>query len=68
MLLEVTKFHHPTAQIVHFDYRARNPVIVDRPMIINGLLVDEHTATVWCVNDEGVVGMTGTIKLQTNTE
>ncbi|KAJ7109421.1 hypothetical protein C8R44DRAFT_635387 [Mycena epipterygia] len=64
MLLETVKFHKPTAQIAHFEYRARNPVIVNQPMTINGVWVDEHTATVWCVNEEGVVGMTGTIKLQ----
>ncbi|KAJ7709862.1 hypothetical protein B0H17DRAFT_1029536 [Mycena rosella] len=63
LLLEVTKFHKPGAQIAHFEYRARNPVIVNRPMTINGTWVDEHTATVWCVNEEGVVGMTSTIKL-----
>ncbi|KAF8212209.1 hypothetical protein K438DRAFT_1806164 [Mycena galopus ATCC 62051] len=63
MLLEVTKFHKPTAQIAHFEYRARNPVIVNKPMTINGVWVDEHTATVWCEDDAGVVGMTGTIKL-----
>ncbi|KAJ6596939.1 hypothetical protein DFH09DRAFT_904224 [Mycena vulgaris] len=64
LLLEVVKFHKPTAQIAHFEYRARNPVIVNHPMTINGVWVDEHTATVWCENEEGVVGMTGTIKLQ----
>jgi len=64
MLLETTLFHKPTAQVAHFEYRARNPVIVGHPMTINGVWVDEHTATVWCVNEEGVVGMTGTIKLQ----
>ncbi|KAJ7905521.1 hypothetical protein B0H14DRAFT_2660601 [Mycena olivaceomarginata] len=63
MLLEVTKFHKPTAQIAHFEYRARNPVIVNTPMTINGVWVDEHTATVWCQDAAGVVGMTGTIKL-----
>ncbi|KAJ7046825.1 hypothetical protein C8F04DRAFT_211125 [Mycena alexandri] len=68
MLLEVTKFHKPTAQLTYFEYRARNPVIVDEPMTINGAWVDEHTATVWCVNEAGVVGMTGTIKLRGHDE
>ncbi|KAJ7449856.1 hypothetical protein FB451DRAFT_1343006 [Mycena latifolia] len=63
MLLETMKFHKPMAQVAHFEYRARNPVIVNQPMTINGVWADEHTATVWCVNEEGVVGMTGTIKL-----
>lgn len=64
MLLEVTKFNKPTAEFAYFEYRARNPVIVDEPMTINGVWVDEHTASVWCANEAGVVGMTGTIKLQ----
>ncbi|KAJ7172454.1 hypothetical protein C8R46DRAFT_149445 [Mycena filopes] len=64
MLLEVTKFHHPNANFAHFEYRARNPIVVGEPMTINGVWVDEHTAMVWCVNEAGVVGMTGTIKLQ----
>ncbi|KAJ6502525.1 hypothetical protein C8R45DRAFT_976875 [Mycena sanguinolenta] len=63
MLLEVTKFDKPTAQIAHFEYRARNPVIVNKPMTINGVWIDEHTATVWCEDDAGIVGMTGTVKL-----
>ncbi|KAJ7097884.1 hypothetical protein B0H15DRAFT_823136 [Mycena belliarum] len=65
MLLETTKFCNPAAQIAYFEYRARNPVIVNQQMTINGAWVDDHNATVWCVNEEGVVGMTGKIKLQT---
>ncbi|KAJ7111558.1 hypothetical protein C8R43DRAFT_1041407 [Mycena crocata] len=64
MLLEATIFYKPAAKIAHFEYRARNPVIVGQSMTIKGVWVDEHTATVWCVNDMGVVGMTSTIKLQ----
>ncbi|KAF7363469.1 Histone H2B [Mycena sanguinolenta] len=64
MLLEAIKFDKPTAQIAHFEYRARNPIIVNRLMTINGVWVDEITATVWCEDDAGVVGMTGTVKLR----
>ncbi|KAJ6496699.1 hypothetical protein C8R47DRAFT_1115217 [Mycena vitilis] len=64
MLLEATKFHKPEAEFVHFEYRARNAVIVNDPMSIHGVWVDAHTVNVWCTNDEGVVGMTGTVKLR----
>ncbi|KAJ6607024.1 hypothetical protein B0H10DRAFT_2308442 [Mycena sp. CBHHK59/15] len=63
MLLETTMFHTPTAKIAHFEYRARNPVIVNHPITINGAWNDEHTASLWCVNEEGVVGMTGSVHL-----
>ncbi|KAJ7452394.1 hypothetical protein B0H11DRAFT_2073235 [Mycena galericulata] len=64
MLLETTMFHKPTAKVAHFEYRARNPVIVGHPITFKGVWLDEHTATVWCVDGDGVVGMTGTIKFQ----
>ncbi|KAJ7740942.1 hypothetical protein DFH07DRAFT_838540 [Mycena maculata] len=63
LLLETTMLQNPTAKIAHFEYRARNPVIVNRPMTIAGAWDDEQTATLWCVNDEGVVGMSGSVKL-----
>ncbi|KAJ7132311.1 hypothetical protein C8R44DRAFT_773731 [Mycena epipterygia] len=67
MLLETTMLQKPTARIAHFQYRARNPIIVNRPLTIAGFWNDEHNVTVWCVNDEGVVGMTGTIELVPNS-
>ncbi|KAJ7102991.1 hypothetical protein C8R43DRAFT_1092253 [Mycena crocata] len=65
MLLEVTMLDNPKAKISHFEYRARNPIIVNQPMTIAGVRNDEHNATVWCSNNEGVVGMTGSIQLAT---
>jgi len=63
MLLETTMLHKPQARIAQFEYRARNPIIVNRPMTIAGVWTDERTVTLWCVNDEGVVGMTGSVQL-----
>ncbi|KAJ7089844.1 hypothetical protein B0H15DRAFT_839470 [Mycena belliarum] len=63
MLLEVAMLQKPTAKIARFDYRARNPIIVNRPMRIAGAWKDEYHAILWCMNDEGVVGMTGAIQL-----
>ncbi|KAJ6561075.1 hypothetical protein DFH09DRAFT_502476 [Mycena vulgaris] len=63
MLLEVAMLQKPTARIASFEYRARNPVIVNQPMTIAGVWEDEHKATLWSMNNEGVVGMTGSIQL-----
>ncbi|KAJ7285786.1 hypothetical protein C8J57DRAFT_1168486 [Mycena rebaudengoi] len=63
MLLETTIFHNPTAKIAHFEYRARNPILVNEPLTFNGVWKDDHTIMVWCANDAGVVGMTGTVQL-----
>ena len=65
MLLETFAHYHPTAAIKAFEYRAYNPVVVDRPMKFFGALSpDERTARVWATTGtEGVVGMTGTIFL-----
>jgi len=63
MLLEVTLLQKSTARIVHFEYRARNPIIVGRPVTIAGVWEDEYNAKLWCTSDQGVVGMTGSVQL-----
>ncbi|KAF7371018.1 Mesaconyl-C(4)-CoA hydratase [Mycena sanguinolenta] len=63
MLLETTMLQKPGAQFSSFEYRARNPIIVNRPMTIAGFWKDDHNVSLWVVNDEGVVGMTGEIQL-----
>ncbi|KAJ7623663.1 hypothetical protein FB45DRAFT_752716 [Roridomyces roridus] len=62
MLLEITQLQRPKGKIANFEYRARNPVIVNKPMTIAGVWIDVDTASLWCVNDQGVVGMTGTVQ------
>ncbi|KAN0085760.1 hypothetical protein V8E55_006894 [Tylopilus felleus] len=61
MLLEVLQFYKPGLQLHAFEYRARNPVIVNRNSTIYGALTDENKADMWCADDDGVVGMTGSI-------
>ncbi|KIJ16719.1 hypothetical protein PAXINDRAFT_112714 [Paxillus involutus ATCC 200175] len=61
MLLEVLQFHKPGLQLQMFDYRARNPVIVNRTSTIYGAFTSENTADMWCADGDGVVGMTGNI-------
>ncbi|THU89515.1 hypothetical protein K435DRAFT_729039 [Dendrothele bispora CBS 962.96] len=63
MLLEAVVDHKPNAQIESFDYRARNPLIVGRKLTVHGKWQNEKTVAVWCVDEDGVVGMTGNITL-----
>ncbi|KAG6370090.1 hypothetical protein JVT61DRAFT_12496 [Boletus reticuloceps] len=61
MLLEVLQFYKPGSQVHTFKYRARNPVIVNRNSTIYGALTGENKADMWCADDDGVVGMTGSV-------
>ncbi|KAF8550282.1 hypothetical protein OG21DRAFT_1419944 [Imleria badia] len=61
MLLEVLQFHNPGLQLHAFEYCARNPVIVNRNSTIFGALTSENKAVMWCADDDGVVGMTGSV-------
>ncbi|EIW85149.1 hypothetical protein CONPUDRAFT_117715 [Coniophora puteana RWD-64-598 SS2] len=61
MLLEVANFHNPAREPEFFEYRARNPVIVDRPMTFYGAWTSQSRLDLWCADDDGTVGMTGYI-------
>jgi len=61
MLLEVANFHNPTLQPEFFEYRARNPVIVNRPMTFYGAWTSQSRLDLWCMDADGSVGMTGHI-------
>jgi len=63
MLLETAVWYNPKIEVRAFEYRARNPVIVNETCTINGSWVDKQTLEMWCANEIGVVGMTGTIKV-----
>ncbi|KAL0581700.1 hypothetical protein V5O48_000282, partial [Marasmius crinis-equi] len=64
MLLEGFAYHFPRIPLKHFEYRARNPLVVGRPLAINGRQVDEKTFVLWCVDEtDGTVGMTGEVEL-----
>ncbi|TRM56219.1 hypothetical protein BD626DRAFT_520401 [Schizophyllum amplum] len=64
MLLETLAYNFPAAQPAYFEYRARNPLVVGRACTIFGAWNDERTALLWCVDENGVVGMTGTIVVE----
>ncbi|ETW85856.1 hypothetical protein HETIRDRAFT_245796, partial [Heterobasidion irregulare TC 32-1] len=61
MLLETLLFHRPNAKLRSFEYRAINPVVVNRPMTIHGALERDGKALLWTEDADGVVGMNGTV-------
>ncbi|KAG6832143.1 hypothetical protein H0H87_002455 [Tephrocybe sp. NHM501043] len=63
MLLETAIFHNPGLQISSFEYRARNPIVVNRVSTIHGAWNGNTSIKLWCVDEDGVVGMTGVIQL-----
>jgi len=63
MLLETATFHNPGIKLESFEYRAQNPVTVNRPTTIHGTWQDKNTIQLWCEDEEGVVGMTGVVKV-----
>jgi hydroxyacyl-ACP dehydratase HTD2-like protein with hotdog domain len=62
MLLETAIFHNPGLQLKSFEYRTRNPMVVKRAMTIHGSWTDESNIKLWCVDENGAVGMTGTVE------
>ena len=64
MLLDTTALHVPTSAFKSFEYRAINPIVVNRPVRICGTQEDKETIRVWAEETESnVVGMTGKIVL-----
>jgi len=62
LLLEALNFHNPAAHVKEFEYRATNPLYVNRALTIKGTWVEPTKARVWCEDeDDGYVGMTGLI-------
>ncbi|KAL1761767.1 hypothetical protein FB107DRAFT_200460 [Schizophyllum commune] len=64
MLLETMAYNYPSARPVYFEYRARNPLVVGKACTIHGAWHDKRTALLWCVNEDGVVGMTGSVVVE----
>ena len=65
MLLETTLFHFPGLKLSRFEYRATNPLFVNRELEINGKWLDKNNVAVWCSDTKGVVGMTGKVEIAT---
>ncbi|KAF8350669.1 hypothetical protein F5887DRAFT_940389 [Amanita rubescens] len=62
MLLETAAFHNPGLMLKSLEYRATNPMFVNREMTINGTWLDDSTARLWCMDEKGVVGMVGSVE------
>lgn len=63
MLLETVNHHFPGLKFQQYEYRATNPLFVNQSLTINGHRVDENNFSLWCVNEDGVVGMTGRLQI-----
>lgn len=64
MLLDTTALYFPGSRFKSFEYRAINPIVVNRPVRICGAQEDKETIRVWAEETESkVVGMTGKILL-----
>lgn len=68
-LMLIEGLFHPSAgacsgHLTQYSYRAQNPVLVGRPQHVRGALAsDGKSAVLWAEDDDGVVGMTGEVKL-----
>ncbi|KAI0006160.1 hypothetical protein BJV74DRAFT_875213 [Russula compacta] len=63
MLLETLVYHHPEAQMKSFEYRALNPVIVNRELNFHGCRSSSKEIVLWVQDEAGVVGMKGRVSL-----
>ncbi|KAJ7272698.1 hypothetical protein B0H12DRAFT_591701 [Mycena haematopus] len=61
-----TQVPNSETRFAHFEYRARNPIVVNRPLTIAGSWTDARRVSVWAVDGAGVVGMTGEVELASN--
>lgn len=63
MLLESLVYHHPEVQMKSFEYRALNPVIVNRELTFHGSRSSSKEIVLWVQDEAGVVGMKGRVSL-----
>lgn len=67
MLLDATIYHHPELKLKTFEYRALNPLVVNRAVTIHGAWekdsepLNDKALLVWAIDDQDVVGMSGRI-------
>ncbi|KEP51169.1 putative hydroxyacyl-thioester dehydratase type 2 [Rhizoctonia solani 123E] len=63
LLLRFAHFKKPSEKhIAAFKYRATHPLVVDRPLTLNLAWTSERRAAeVWATNQDGIIGMRGSI-------
>lgn len=60
MLLETATTHLPEMRVTSFEYKAYNPLLVNRPIVINAMWEGKGELVIWAVDKEtGTVGMAG---------
>ena len=64
MMLEAVVSNEPGSVVKAFTYRARNPLVLNKQHTIYGHYGSGTTIKLWCVSEDGVVGMTGEVDLQ----
>ncbi|GJE86915.1 hypothetical protein PsYK624_029980 [Phanerochaete sordida] len=67
MLLDTAVFHDPDIKIKSFEYRALNPLVVNKEVTIYGardIGTEEKAIRVWAVDEDNIVGMSGRIVVQ----
>ncbi|TFK76401.1 hypothetical protein BDN72DRAFT_830968 [Pluteus cervinus] len=66
MLLEAATFQNPKLKLNSMEYQAQNALVVDKSLGIYGAWVNESRISMWCQDEQsGVVGMTGTLLVET---
>ena len=61
MLLELVNYGL-SMEIGHFEYRAYNPMLVNRPIVLNAQWNGAHELDLWAADKEtGTIGMAGAV-------
>lgn len=64
LLLDTAVFYNPDISLKSFEYRALNPLVVNKEVTIHGAWdnsAGEKALLVWAVDEDDVVGMSGRI-------
>ncbi|KAH8107132.1 hypothetical protein BXZ70DRAFT_1004008 [Cristinia sonorae] len=64
MFLESVVSHVKGCKLHSFEYRAQNPLVVNRSIQICGAWEDGRTVELWAKDEKGVVGMTGKVVVE----
>jgi hydroxyacyl-ACP dehydratase HTD2-like protein with hotdog domain len=63
ILLETLAYYHPEVEMRSFEYRALNPIIVNREVTFYGSWNGAEEVLLWVQDEAGVVGMQGRVLL-----
>ncbi len=63
LMLELVREVRPDVRLVRFDFRARAPLFVRRPLVIGLAASADHTFELWAWGEEGPLAMEGRAEL-----